>query len=65
MSEVAGRFGEPVRGRGREVTMQLEAVTERGPGFVTASVLDPFSNVLGIMYNRHYLDILDNRAGAQ
>jgi predicted enzyme related to lactoylglutathione lyase len=40
---------------------QLEAVTERGPGFVTASVVDPFDNVLGIMYNRHYLEILDAR----
>ncbi len=39
---------------------QLEAVTERGPGFVTASVVD----VLGIMYNRHYLDTLANRGGA-
>ena len=43
---------------------QLEAVTERGPGFVTPSVVDPFGNVLGIMYNRHYLDILANRGGA-
>ncbi len=31
---------------------------ERGPGFVTASVVDPFGNVLGIMYNQHYLDVL-------
>jgi len=44
---------------------QLEALTERGPGFVTASVIDPFGNVLGIMYNRHYLDILSNRAEAR
>jgi predicted enzyme related to lactoylglutathione lyase len=44
---------------------QLEPVTERGPGFVTASVVDPFGNVIGIMYNRHYLDILGNRAGPQ
>ena len=43
---------------------QLEAVTERGPGFVTASVVDPFGNVLGIMYNRHYLDILGNHEAA-
>jgi predicted enzyme related to lactoylglutathione lyase len=43
---------------------QLEAVAERGPGFVTASVVDPFGNVLGIMYNRHYLDILASRGGA-
>ena len=43
---------------------QLEAVTERGPGFVTASVVDPFGNVLGIMYNRRYLDILGRPGGA-
>jgi uncharacterized glyoxalase superfamily protein PhnB len=35
-----------------------EAPTERGPGFVTASVVDPFGNVLGVMFNRHYLDVL-------
>jgi predicted enzyme related to lactoylglutathione lyase len=35
-----------------------EKVTERGPGFVTASVVDPFGNVLGVMYNQHYLDML-------
>jgi predicted enzyme related to lactoylglutathione lyase len=38
----------------------LEPLTERGPGFVTASVVDPFGNVLGVMHNRHYLDILGN-----
>jgi hypothetical protein len=38
---------------------QLQGVTERGPGFVTASVVDPFGNVLGVMYNRHYLELLD------
>ena len=32
--------------------------TERGPGFVTASVVDPFGNILGVMYNQHYLDVL-------
>ncbi len=26
---------------------------ERGPGFVTASVVDPFGNVLGVMENAH------------
>lgn len=31
---------------------------ERGPGFVTASVVDPFGNILGVMYNQHYLDML-------
>ncbi len=37
---------------------EYEPLTERGAGFVTASVVDPFGNVLGIMYNPHYLEIL-------
>ena len=37
---------------------------ERGPGFVTASVVDPFGNILGVMYNQHYLEILAARAEA-
>jgi predicted enzyme related to lactoylglutathione lyase len=37
---------------------------ERGPGFVTASVVDPFGNVLGVMFNQHYLDVLASRATA-
>lgn len=32
--------------------------TEQGPGFVTASVVDPFGNILGVMFNQHYLDVL-------
>ncbi|MFD4369918.1 VOC family protein [Rhodococcus sp. NPDC058521] len=32
--------------------------TTRGPGFVTASVVDPFGNILGVMFNQHYLDIV-------
>ncbi|MEU2113681.1 hypothetical protein [Streptomyces sp. NPDC019507] len=32
--------------------------TEHGEGFVTASVVDPFGNVLGIMDNRHHLEVL-------
>ena len=35
-----------------------EEPVERGPGFVTASVVDPFGNILGVMYNRHYLEVL-------
>ena len=32
-----------------------DPITKRGnSGFVTASVVDPFGNVLGIMYNPHY-----------
>jgi predicted enzyme related to lactoylglutathione lyase len=31
---------------------------DRGQGFITASVVDPFGNILGIMYNPHYLEVL-------
>jgi predicted enzyme related to lactoylglutathione lyase len=31
---------------------------DHGGGFVTASVVDPFGNILGIMYNPHYLQVL-------
>jgi predicted enzyme related to lactoylglutathione lyase len=41
-----------------------EKPTERGPGYVTASVVDPFGNVLGLMYNVHYLGIFEQRTGA-
>jgi hypothetical protein len=40
---------------------EYEALTERGEGFVTASVVDLFGNILGIMYNQHYLEDLDSR----
>lgn len=36
-----------------------EPLINREAGFVTASVLDPFGNVLGVMYNPHYLEILE------
>lgn len=39
---------------------QHEAPTDRGEGFITASVVDPFGNILGIMYNPHYLEILSS-----
>ena len=32
--------------------------SERGPGYVTASVVDPFGNILGVMLNQHYKDVL-------
>jgi predicted enzyme related to lactoylglutathione lyase len=35
-----------------------EPPTDRGAGFITASVVDPFGNILGIMYNPHYLEVL-------
>ncbi|UOX90195.1 VOC family protein [Amycolatopsis sp. FBCC-B4732] len=37
---------------------ECEPITERGPGFVTASVVDPFGNLLGVMTNAHYLAVL-------
>ncbi|WP_436497914.1 VOC family protein [Actinokineospora sp. HUAS TT18] len=40
-----------------------DAPRERGPGFVTASVTDPFGNVLGIMTNVHYFSVLERNAG--
>ena len=40
-----------------------EKPVERGPGFVTASVVDPFGNTLGIMYNQHYQEIHSSRTG--
>ncbi len=44
--------------------VEYEPLTEREAGFVTASVADPFGNVLGIMHNPHYLEILAARSGA-
>ena len=38
---------------------EYEPLMKRGEaGFITASVVDPFDNILGIMYNPHYLEIL-------
>ncbi len=37
--------------------------TEQGPGFITATVLDPFGNLLGVMYNEHYLTTLESLKG--
>jgi len=36
---------------------EYQPITKRGEGFVTASVVDPFGNVLGVMYNQHYLAV--------
>jgi predicted enzyme related to lactoylglutathione lyase len=35
---------------------EYQGITEHGEGFVTASVVDPFGNILGVMFNQHYLD---------
>jgi len=40
-----------------------ENVTDRGEGFTTASVVDPFGNMVGVMHNPHYLDVLASIAG--
>jgi predicted enzyme related to lactoylglutathione lyase len=42
-----------------------EEITERGGGFVTASVIDPFGNVLGLIYSPHYLEVLGGGRGAR
>jgi predicted enzyme related to lactoylglutathione lyase len=36
----------------------LEPKQDRGHGFITATVVDPFGNILGLMYNPHYLAML-------
>jgi predicted enzyme related to lactoylglutathione lyase len=41
--------------------IEYEPVTQREAGFVTASVVDPFGNVLGVMHNPHYLEMLAAR----
>jgi predicted enzyme related to lactoylglutathione lyase len=38
---------------------EYQPITPRGEaGFVTAAVVDPFGNVLGVMYNPHYVEVL-------
>ncbi len=37
---------------------EYEPLTHREAGWITASVVDPFGNILGIMYNPHYLEVL-------
>ena len=38
---------------------QVQAPRDFGEGFVGATVRDPFGNVLGLMYNPHYLAVLN------
>ena len=42
---------DALTGRGAAVH---EEMTERGSGFVTASVVDPFGNVVGLMHSPHW-----------
>jgi hypothetical protein len=41
---------------------EYEPLIEREAGFKTASVVDPFGNVFGLMYNPHYLEVLATKA---
>jgi predicted enzyme related to lactoylglutathione lyase len=44
---------------------EYQPITPRGDqGFVTAAAVDPFGNVLGIMYNPHYLETLKSSGKA-
>ena len=47
---LGGRIHEPAR--------------QFGEGFVGAVVLDPFGNLLGLMFNRHYVDVADRALSA-
>lgn len=38
---------------------EYEPKTSRGEGFITASLVDPFGNILGLMYNVHYLSVVE------
>jgi predicted enzyme related to lactoylglutathione lyase len=42
---------------------EYQPITPREAGWVTASVVDPFGNVLGIVYNPHYLEVLASLRG--
>lgn len=37
---------------------EYEPLTARASGFSTASVIDPFGNILGVMHNPHYLALV-------
>jgi predicted enzyme related to lactoylglutathione lyase len=54
VDDLQGSFNRLVS---KGATVREEPV-ERGLGFVTASVVDAFGNILGVMYNRHYLEVL-------
>jgi predicted enzyme related to lactoylglutathione lyase len=52
VDDVAAAF-ERLRSLGAE---EYQPVVEREAGFVTASVVDPFGNVLGLMHSPHWLE---------
>ncbi|WP_212754576.1 VOC family protein [Nakamurella aerolata] len=39
-----------------------QPITDRGEGFATAAVLDPFGNLLGIMRNQHWEQLHSKRS---
>lgn len=43
---------------------ELDPLTHREAGFITASVVDPFGNIVGLMYNPHYLEVLGKTGAA-
>jgi predicted enzyme related to lactoylglutathione lyase len=40
---------------------EYQSLTQREAGFATASVVDPFGNLLGVMHNPHCLEMLAAR----
>ena len=57
MDDIKGML-EKVKAMG---ATEYEPLTERESGFNTALVVDPFGNILGLMYNPHYLEILGGK----
>jgi predicted enzyme related to lactoylglutathione lyase len=55
VDDVAATFEELLAKGAKE----YEPIINRGADFITASVVDPFGNILGIMNNPHYLEILE------
>jgi uncharacterized glyoxalase superfamily protein PhnB len=43
---------------------QFEAPQDRGHDFVTAAVVDPFGNILGVMYNLYNVEMLASSKNA-
>lgn len=41
--------------------VEHQPVTVRGEGFVTASAVDPFGNILGVLENQHFRDVAEGR----
>ena len=39
---------------------EFAPIADRSEGFITGSVVNPFGNILGIMQNPHYLEILSS-----